>query len=122
MKNDISKALIDDGLKTVVKKLEAMGWAYEPPLYDYDGKITMYTFKLPDKNGEEAYWKVCIKDLNSEADIKDWIIYSIRHDPDNKDLFGDQKEDMPGAVACEAMRLFVTFIDILEIERKQVTV
>ena len=118
MNNDIPKTLIDDGLKTVVKKLEAMGWTYKPLHYD-DGKIMTHSFTLPDEFDKGSYWKVSIEDHHNELDADDWIIYSSHHDPDNKDWFGDQMDDTPGAVAYEAMKLFITFIDILKIERKR---
>jgi len=119
MKNDISKALINDGLEMVVKKLEDMGWTYKPLYYDDKEGIETYSFTLPDKFDKEAYWKVLIEDHHNEVDVDDWTIYSSHHDPDDKNWFGEQLEDTPGAIECEAMRLFVTFIDILEIERKR---
>lgn len=118
MKKDIPKALIDDGLKTVVKKLEAMGWSYEP-LYHDDGEIMTYSFKLPDKFDKDSYLEVQIEDHHNGVDVDDWIIYSSYYDPDNKNWFGEQMDDIPGTVAYEAMKLFVTFIDILKIERER---
>lgn len=98
----------------IIEQLEKLGYKYRTELYD-DGTICTHKFICPDFCWKDSYWEVSIED-HTEDGGEDWFIYVSYHDPNHKDLDGNQI-DTSGCVELEAMKLIVEFTEILKKEK-----
>ena len=101
----------EDEKERIINLIESKGYTYV--------KIdSSHEFRCKDKYDENCYFYVLIEDHHGERDVDDILIYSGYKDSSVKDWYGDHI-DQPGAVEYDVMRLIMSFVDILDKERRK---
>lgn len=101
----------EDEKERIINLLESKGYTYV--------KIDdSHEFRCEDKYDKHSYYYVLIEDHHGERDVDDIMIHSGYRDLSVKDWYGDDI-DQHGAVEYDVMRLIMSFIDILDKERRK---
>jgi hypothetical protein len=106
--------IIEKRRRTVIKKLEDMGYRYSVNTFN-NGEVYGHTFTLEECKDGDTYI-IHIEDHRDDPNVNDFLIFS-GIDSGEKDWFGKLIKT-EGCIEYSAMKLIMEFIDILKGEER----